>query len=72
MLFLELRPLVTAGTGGGARVAGPAKYWACSPLTDWRAGPLQLQLYKAPPVYALALQRNNPKLNSFVQLTILP
>ena len=65
VLFLELRPLLPAGKG-----VGPAKYWSCSPLTDWRPGPLQLQLYKAPPVYALAMQANAPKLNSFLQLAI--
>jgi hypothetical protein len=70
VLFLELRP-ITAAKPGGKPEAGPAKYWTCSPLSEWRAGPLQLQLYKAPPVYAIALQRNTPKLNSFLQLTIL-
>jgi hypothetical protein len=70
VLFLELRP-VAAARPGGKPAAGPAKYWTCSPLSEWRAGPLQLQLYKAPPVYALAQQRSAPKLNSFLQLTIL-
>jgi hypothetical protein len=70
VLFLELRPLA-AGKPGAKPAVGQAKYWTCSPLSEWRAGPLQLQLYKAPPVYALAQQRNTPKLNSFLQLTIL-
>ncbi len=70
VLFLELRPVVPSKAGGRGEV-GAAKYWTCSPLSDWRAGPLQLQLYKAPPVYSLAVQRNSPKcLSPGVRITL--
>mmetsp|Transcript_29095 Transcript_29095/g.76322 ORF Transcript_29095/g.76322 Transcript_29095/m.76322 type:complete len:124 (-) Transcript_29095:33-404(-) len=67
VLFLEFRPVTVTKQG---KQVGPPKYWTCSPLADWTPGLLQLQLYKAPPVYALSSQRNQPKMGSFLKLLI--
>ena len=67
VLFLELRPVTLVK---GEKQVGAPKYWTCSVLSDWSSGPLQLQLYKAPPVYSLAQQSNVPKISSFIQIMI--